>query len=106
MCSAAMGLPVSGFPNMNEIMMEDEMGVRYLSTIDFIKSGVPGSILAMLTVITVGYLLMLFTKQKKKNIFNLLIESLYNYRLKVELKTSYNNCNKILFILKILDFLI
>ncbi|CAG8748796.1 19757_t:CDS:2, partial [Racocetra persica] len=27
-CSVAMGLPVSGFPNMNAIMMEDEMGVR------------------------------------------------------------------------------
>ncbi|RIA85720.1 SPX domain-containing protein [Glomus cerebriforme] len=60
MCSAAMGLPVSGFPNMNAIMMEDEMGVRYLSTIDFIKSGIPGSILALLSVVTVGYVLMSF----------------------------------------------
>ncbi|CAG8441608.1 16881_t:CDS:2 [Acaulospora colombiana] len=41
MCSVAMGLPVSGFPNMNVIMMEDEMGVRYLSTYDFIKSDAP-----------------------------------------------------------------
>ncbi|CAG8484410.1 5880_t:CDS:10 [Diversispora eburnea] len=60
MCSLAMGLPVSGFPNMNAIMMEDEMGVRYLNTFDFIKSGVPGSLLGFLTVITVGYLLMTF----------------------------------------------
>jgi phosphate transporter len=60
MCSAAMGLPVSGFPNMNAIMMEDEMGVRYLSTFDFIKSGVPGSVLAMFCVITIGYGLMSF----------------------------------------------
>jgi phosphate transporter len=58
MCSAAMGLPVSGFPNMNAIMMEDEMGVRYLSTMDFIKTGIPGSALAMLSVVTVGYGLM------------------------------------------------
>ncbi|CAB4397533.1 unnamed protein product [Rhizophagus irregularis] len=58
MCSAAMGLPVSGFPNMNAIMMEDEMGVRYLSAIDFIKSGIPGSVLAMLCVVTIGYVLM------------------------------------------------
>lgn len=43
---------------MNAIMMEDEMGVRYLSTIDFIKSGVPGSVLALLSVVTVGYGLM------------------------------------------------
>uniref|UniRef100_A0A1D1Z7W3 Putative transporter C3B8.04c n=1 Tax=Anthurium amnicola TaxID=1678845 RepID=A0A1D1Z7W3_9ARAE len=58
MCSAAMGLPVSGFPNMNAIMMEDEMGVRYLSAMDFIKSGIPGSVLAMLCVVTIGYVLM------------------------------------------------
>lgn len=58
MCSLAMGLPVSGFPNMNAIMMEDEMGVRYLNTIDFIKSGVPASLLGLSTLITVGYLIM------------------------------------------------
>ncbi|CAI2167488.1 1871_t:CDS:2 [Funneliformis geosporum] len=58
MCSSAMGLPISGFPNMNAIMMEDEMGVRYLTTIDFIKIGVPASILALITIVTVGYGLM------------------------------------------------
>ncbi|CAG8461974.1 13453_t:CDS:2 [Ambispora leptoticha] len=58
MCSAAMGLPVSGFPNMNAIMMEDEMGVRYLTTKDFLKTGVPASILTMLLVVSVGYVLM------------------------------------------------
>ncbi|RIB09524.1 SPX domain-containing protein [Gigaspora rosea] len=57
-CSVAMGLPVSGFPNMNAIMMEDEMGVRYLNTIDFIKSGIPGSFLGLMSIATVGYLLM------------------------------------------------
>ncbi|CAG8678604.1 26217_t:CDS:2 [Gigaspora margarita] len=57
-CSIAMGLPVSGFPNMNAIMMEDEMGVRYLNTIDFIKSGIPGSFLGLMSIATVGYLLM------------------------------------------------
>ncbi|CAG8784907.1 18343_t:CDS:2, partial [Dentiscutata erythropus] len=51
-CSIAMGLPISGFPNMNAIMMEDEMGLRYLSVMDFVKSGVPGSVLAMLTIVT------------------------------------------------------
>ncbi|CAG8653183.1 16810_t:CDS:2 [Dentiscutata erythropus] len=58
-CSVAMGLPVSGFPNMNAIMMEDEMGVRYLSTFDFIKSGIPGSLLGLASITTVGYGLML-----------------------------------------------
>ncbi|KAG0256671.1 low-affinity phosphate transporter [Mortierella polycephala] len=54
-CSAAMGLPVSGFPNMNAIALEDEMGVPYLKTIDFVKSGVPLSIIATLCVVTIGY---------------------------------------------------
>ncbi|CAG8539332.1 31443_t:CDS:2, partial [Racocetra persica] len=59
MCSVAMGLPISGFPNMNAIMMEDEMGLRYLSIMDFVKSGIPGSVLGMVTIVTVGFGLML-----------------------------------------------
>ncbi|KAF9433188.1 low-affinity phosphate transporter [Entomortierella beljakovae] len=58
MCSGAMGLPVSGFPNMNAIMMEDEVGQRYLSTVDFLIAGVPSSIVAFVTIITLGYSLM------------------------------------------------
>ncbi|KAI8351639.1 SPX domain-containing protein [Mortierella sp. GBAus27b] len=54
-CSAAMGLPVSGFPNMNAIALEDEMGIPYLKTIDFLKTGVPLSIVATVCVITIGY---------------------------------------------------
>ncbi|OZJ03698.1 hypothetical protein BZG36_03498 [Bifiguratus adelaidae] len=57
-CSAAMGLPVSGFPNMNAIMLENEMGTPYLTTLDFLKNGVPSSILTTLIVVTVGYGLM------------------------------------------------
>lgn len=53
-----MGLPVSGFPNMNAISMVDEMGVEYLTTADFLRNGVPSSILALLVVTTIGYLLM------------------------------------------------
>ncbi|KAF9110637.1 low-affinity phosphate transporter [Mortierella sp. AM989] len=58
MCSGAMGLPVSGFPNMNAIMMEDEVGQRYLNTVDFLKVGVPSSVLAFAAISTVGYALM------------------------------------------------
>ncbi|KAF9434911.1 low-affinity phosphate transporter [Entomortierella beljakovae] len=54
-CSCAMGLPVSGFPNMNAIAMEDEMGKPFLKTMDFLKSGVPLSMLATLCVVSVGY---------------------------------------------------
>lgn len=78
MCSAAMGLPTSGFPNMSKfipfplfgsrsnqrttaaIMMEvPETGVRYLQVKHFLTRGVPSSIIAFIIVITVGYLLMM-----------------------------------------------
>ncbi|KAG0252916.1 low-affinity phosphate transporter [Mortierella polycephala] len=58
MCSGAMGLPVSGFPNMNAIMMEDEVGQQYLNTADFLKVGVPSSVVACVVIITLGYGLM------------------------------------------------
>ncbi|KAI9286110.1 SPX domain-containing protein [Umbelopsis sp. AD052] len=58
LCSGAMGLPVSGFPNMNAISMVDEMGREYLTTADFLRNGVPSSLLVLLVVTTIGYLLM------------------------------------------------
>jgi di/tricarboxylate transporter len=58
MCSGAMGLPVSGFPNMNAVALEDPTGQNYVDTMDFLKVGVPGSILTYLVIITLGYGLM------------------------------------------------
>lgn len=58
MCSGAMGLPVSGFPNMNAIALEDQTGQPYLTTLDFLKVGVPSSIATYSLIVTVGYLLM------------------------------------------------
>ncbi|KAF8849966.1 SPX-domain-containing protein [Acephala macrosclerotiorum] len=56
MCSAAMGLPTSGFPNMTAIMMEDsQTGQRYLQVKHFISRGIPSSIITLLVVISVGY---------------------------------------------------
>ncbi|ESK87596.1 phosphate transporter [Moniliophthora roreri MCA 2997] len=57
-CSAGMGMPVSGFPNQTAATQEDELGELYLSNVDFLKNGVPASILATLVVSTVGFLLM------------------------------------------------
>ncbi|ODQ56367.1 SPX-domain-containing protein [Saitoella complicata NRRL Y-17804] len=57
LCSAAMGLPTSGFPNMVAISQENELGVRYLSVKDFIKTGIPASFLAFGVVISLGYFL-------------------------------------------------
>ena len=53
-----MGLPVSGFPNMNAISQENELGKPYLTTKDFLINGVPSSIFAMLCITTIGYGLM------------------------------------------------
>ena len=39
-CSAGMGLPVSGFPNLMAVNLEDEVGHRYLTVNDFLKAGV------------------------------------------------------------------
>ncbi|EKM57858.1 uncharacterized protein PHACADRAFT_251746 [Phanerochaete carnosa HHB-10118-sp] len=57
-CSTGMGMPVSGFPNQTAATQEDDMGQLYLSNIDFLKNGVPASIIATMVVSTVGYLLM------------------------------------------------
>lgn len=58
-CSAAMALPISGFPNMHAINVEDpNTGIRYLTTKDFIKVGVPASLMSMLVITSVGYGLM------------------------------------------------
>ncbi|KAJ8124414.1 hypothetical protein O1611_g9226 [Lasiodiplodia mahajangana] len=54
MCSAAMGLPTSGFPNMTAIMKEDATGERYLSVKHFISRGIPSSILSLCVVVTIG----------------------------------------------------
>lgn len=56
-----MGLPVSGFPNMTAISQENTVGVPYLKTKDFIRNGVPCSILIMLCIATLGYVLMELT---------------------------------------------
>ncbi|KAG9014908.1 low-affinity phosphate transporter [Tulasnella sp. 427] len=56
--STGMGLPVSGFPNQTAASQEDEVGNLYLTTGDFIKNGVPASVVAAAIVATVGYLLM------------------------------------------------
>jgi len=43
---------------MTAIMQENEVGVRYLSVRDFLKTGVPASILGFVVVVLLGYILM------------------------------------------------
>eukprot|EP00980_Cylindrotheca_fusiformis_P021246 scaffold8173_cov105-Cylindrotheca_fusiformis.AAC.2 len=54
-CSASMGLPVSGFPNMTATGVEDMLGRRYLRTRDFIMYAVPASFFAWLAIVTFAY---------------------------------------------------
>lgn len=54
-CSAGMGLPVSGYPNMSAIMLEDPSGKPYLSTKDFVITGIPTSIICTVLIFTLGY---------------------------------------------------
>lgn len=58
LCSAAMGFPTSGFPNVTAICMHDEFGRPYLTGKSFISRGVPASILAYALIVTVGYLIL------------------------------------------------
>lgn len=55
LCSSAMGLPTSGFPNVTAISMIDEVGDRYLTVGTFITRGVPASLLSYVAIVTVGY---------------------------------------------------
>ncbi|CAA7265750.1 unnamed protein product [Cyclocybe aegerita] len=57
-CSTGMGMPVSGFPNQTAATQENELGEAYLTNVDFLKNGVPASIIATLVVSTVGFILM------------------------------------------------
>jgi di/tricarboxylate transporter len=59
MCSGAMGLPVSGFPNIFAVSCEDATGENYVRAKDFLKVGVPLSIIVNMITVTVGYGIML-----------------------------------------------
>ncbi|KAK6457896.1 low-affinity phosphate transporter [Scheffersomyces xylosifermentans] len=59
LCSAAMGLPTSGFPNVTAICMADEFGKPYLTVGTFITRGVPSSIIAYAIIVSIGYATMM-----------------------------------------------
>ncbi|EAW08300.1 LOW QUALITY PROTEIN: putative plasma membrane phosphate transporter Pho87 [Aspergillus clavatus NRRL 1] len=59
MCSVAMALPTSGFPNMTAIMTEvPQTGQRYLHVRHFFTRGIPASLMCFAVVVTIGYGLM------------------------------------------------
>eukprot|EP00899_Mesostigma_viride_P017284 jgi/Mesvir1/25557/Mv01794-RA.1 len=58
--SAAMALPMTSFPNVNSLLVEDDYGVPYLRVVDFIKVGAPVSIMVVTAIATLGYSLAVF----------------------------------------------
>jgi phosphate transporter len=57
--SGACALPISGFPNALALSQKDSLGRPFLSTIDYLKTGVPVGIMAILLVNSVGNFLAL-----------------------------------------------
>jgi phosphate transporter len=55
--SAAMALPFSSFPNVNSMLIVDDFQSPYLTTKDFIVTGLPLSIATVIFVATFGYYL-------------------------------------------------
>jgi phosphate transporter len=59
MCSGAMGMPVSGFPNMTAVALEDKTGKNYVGTKDFLRVGIASSVGAFVIIVTLGYGIMM-----------------------------------------------
>ena len=50
-----MALPFSSFPNVNSLLIVDDFRKAYLTTSDFLYTGVPMTIIAIALIATVGY---------------------------------------------------
>lgn len=53
--SAAMALPFSSFPNVNSLLIVDDFQRPYLKVPDFIKTGLPMSLITIFLIATVGF---------------------------------------------------
>ena len=58
--SGAMALPFSSFPNVNSLLIVDDFHRKYLTTHDFVKTGVPMSLFTLLFIATLGTVLINF----------------------------------------------
>lgn len=58
--SAAMALPFSSFPNVNSLLILDDFQRPYLKVPDFIKTGLPMSLISIFLIATVGFSLINF----------------------------------------------
>ena len=67
--SAGMGLPISGFPNINAVAQEDATGRPFVSTMDFVKTGLLSSVLVWLAIyLEYVVLYFLYTKVPATNL--------------------------------------
>ena len=55
--SSSMALPMSGFPNINALLLEDDYGRQYLRVIDFVKNGTACSFMLFILNSTLGFAL-------------------------------------------------
>ena len=55
MMSGTMSLPMSSFPNVNSLLVDDDFGRPYLHAMDFLRHGTPVSVGLLLLLCTVGY---------------------------------------------------
>jgi len=62
MCSGSMALPMSSFPNVNSLYIEDDFGATYLKARDFIIAGGIMTIVIVVLDLTLGYILMVACK--------------------------------------------
>eukprot|EP01116_Phalansterium_solitarium_P005291 TRINITY_DN1680_c0_g1_i4.p1 TRINITY_DN1680_c0_g1~~TRINITY_DN1680_c0_g1_i4.p1 ORF type:complete len:720 (-),score=201.48 TRINITY_DN1680_c0_g1_i4:270-2429(-) len=59
MCSASMSLPMTSFPNVNALMLENELQQPYVKVVDFIRYGGPFTLLLMVLLLSFGYMLLI-----------------------------------------------
>jgi phosphate transporter len=52
-----MALPFSSFPNVNSVLIVDDLQRPYLVVRDFVATGLPLSLLTALLVVTLGFML-------------------------------------------------
>ncbi len=57
MMSGTMSLPMSSFPNINSLLIEDDNGVPYLHAVDFLKHGTPIALVTLVLICTLGFAL-------------------------------------------------
>jgi len=54
-CTASIAVPVSSFPNLTATSVEDSRGKPYLSTVDFLKIGIPVTFISLAAICTITY---------------------------------------------------